>query len=441
MREPAGVVPANDAIHHTSVSVAASVEAEQVQNLRDKDEPLVHELRHESQLGVGARGEVTTTLENRDQRGVSVAAERAVNYGGPSLYDNEDAERRREAASEAVRREREAHERWQEGYRQMEIAREMESNRREMARMEVAEQGWRPAYAQDPYTGDAFRRNVEANRRNLAWLEATEAYRDHAYEGSKADLENRALRREIARLKSEAVESEKAAQQVRDRQSWTQAGMTENREGLAKLSKQQDLAALAQERATQERQAAALEREQLSKRQDQAALARERATQERQEAAIDRERLAEGNQKNRAMVAKVVVPMQQTLASLHPLLEAQLGTVRPAARHVQAAEEQVVLPETQGTQIPPDGMAKMASGGLGERKGTSSKKCPTEGARGVTSPLAMSVEHTANGDELADLLGRVGSSEGSESTIENSPGAFSDAEDAHAPECKHVHCH
>ena len=187
MREPAGVVPANDA-NHTSVSVAASVEAEQVQNLRDKDEPLVHELRHESQLGVGARGEVTTTLENRDLRGVSVAAERAVDYGGASLYDNEDAERRREARSEAARRDRDAYERLREGYRQMEIAREMESNRREMARME-AEQGRRPVCAQDPYTGDASRRNVEVNRQNLVYLGAREAQRDRDYEGSKADLE------------------------------------------------------------------------------------------------------------------------------------------------------------------------------------------------------------------------------------------------------------
>jgi hypothetical protein len=194
MREPMGVVPANDANHHTSASVAAPVEAEQVRNLGDIEEPLVHELRHESQLNAGARGEVTATLENRDQRGVSVAAERAVNYGGPSLYDNEDAERRCEARSEAVRLEREADERWREGYRQMEIAREMESNRRERARVEVAEQGRRPAYAHDPYTGDAFRRNVEANRQNLAWLGAREAHRDRNYEGSKADLENRALR-------------------------------------------------------------------------------------------------------------------------------------------------------------------------------------------------------------------------------------------------------
>ena len=439
MREPAGVVPVNDA-NHTSVSVAASVEAEQVQNLRDKDEPLVHELRHESQLGVGARGEVTTTLENRDQRGVSVAAERAVDYGGASLYDNEDAERRREARSEAARLDRYAYERLREGYRQMEIAREMESNRREMARME-AEQGRRPVCAQDPYTGDASRRNVEVNRQNLVYLGAREAQRDRDYEGSKADLENRVLRREVARLRSEAVESERMAQQVRDRQSWTQAGMTQNREGLAQLSKQQDIAALAQEHATQERQAAATDREQLSRRQDQAALARERATQERQEAAIDRERLAERNLENRTMVAKVVLPMQQTLASLQPLLEAKFGTVQPAARHVQVEEEPVVPSKSQGMQLSPDEKAGRASGDLGELKGASSKKRPTEGAVGVNSPLATSVEQTANGDELADLLGRVGSSEGSESTIENSPGAFSDAEDAHAPECKHVHCH
>jgi hypothetical protein len=164
MREPVGVVPANDANHHTSVSVAAPVEAEQVRNLGDIDEPLVHELRHESQLDVGARGEVTTTLENRDQRGVSVAAERAVNYGGSSLYDNEDAERRCEARSVAARLEREADERWRESCRQMEIVREMESNRRERARVEITEQGRRSAYDHDPYTGDAYRRNVEANR-------------------------------------------------------------------------------------------------------------------------------------------------------------------------------------------------------------------------------------------------------------------------------------
>jgi hypothetical protein len=74
---------------------------------------------------------------------------------------------------------------------------------------------------------------------------------------------------------------------------------THTPEVLAQLSKQQDLAALAQERATQERQAAAIDREQLSKQQDLAALAQERATQERQAAAIHRERLEEGNLENR----------------------------------------------------------------------------------------------------------------------------------------------
>jgi hypothetical protein len=87
----------------------------------------VHELRHESQLNAGARGEVTATLENRDQRGVSVAAERAVNYGGSSLYDNEDAERQREARSVAARLEREADDRWRESCYQMDVVREMES--------------------------------------------------------------------------------------------------------------------------------------------------------------------------------------------------------------------------------------------------------------------------------------------------------------------------
>jgi hypothetical protein len=143
----------------------------------------------------------------------------------------------------------------------------------------------------DPYLGDAHRRNAEANRRNLILLAEREASQARDYEGSKADLENRELRRQIACLKLEAVKTANVVQQARDRQSRTQAGVTENKEGLAQLSKQQDLAALAQERATQERQAAA----------------------------VDRERLAEGNLKNRAELATVVLPSTSSITPPAPI--------------------------------------------------------------------------------------------------------------------------